>query len=74
MDALHSSLPSHIINHRNTNIPLQQEMEAVANEKNCQQWPKMAICDSPNGQNDPRNINRKYADQKWPKMTNNGQK
>ena len=55
--------PSYVTNGRITNIPLQQQMAAKAHESNCQKWPKMAICESPNGQNDPRNINRKYTDQ-----------
>ena len=46
-------------------------MAAEAHESNCQKWPKMAICESPNGQNDPRNINRKYTDQEWKKMFKN---
>ena len=44
-------------------------------------WPKMAIFESLNGQNDPRNINRKYTennchknDQKWEKNDKNDQK
>ena len=31
-------------------------------------WPKMAICELPNGQNDPRNINWKYTDQEYAKI------
>ena len=60
IDALHCSQPSHITNHRNTNIRLQLQMAAEAHESNYQKWPKMAICES---LNDPRNINRKYTDQ-----------
>ena len=61
--ALCCSQPSHSTNCRTHNIPLQQQMAAEAHESNCQKWPKMAICESSNGQNDPKNINRKYTDQ-----------
>ena len=34
LDALHCSQPSLITNHRNTNIPLQQQLAAEAHESN----------------------------------------
>ena len=49
-------------------------MTAEAHESNCQKKPKMATCESPNGQNYPRNINWKYTDQELPNMAKNFEK
>ena len=53
------------------------ENTLIKNAKNILKWPKIAKNDDfcvPNGQNDPRNTNRKYTNQEWLQITTKIQK